>query len=149
MAVKILETKKNPLFRREEVRAVISHEGKPTPAREEILPSLITSLKSKKELILIDKIFSIRGKGESRLKVFVYSKAEDVPKERLSLIEKRAAKKKGRKSEGEETQPPAEDAGETQEGKQEKAKEEEKPAEEAPKEEGKAEGKKQPEEKKE
>ena len=127
MSIKVLETKKNPLFKREEVKAVITHDGKPTPKRENIMPSLVTSLKAKAELILIDKIFSIKGKGESTLKVFVYDKKDDMPKNRLDIIEKRKAKRKGDKKEEAapaETAPPVE--GEAP------AANEEKPAEEQP-----------------
>jgi ribosomal protein S24E len=124
MSLKILEHKKNPLLKREEVRALFEHAGKPTPPRDEILPFLEKSLKAKKDTILIDKIFSIKGKGESRLKVFVYSRKDDIPKEKLEVIRRREGKgkKKGEKpAEGE-----AEKAGEA---KPEEAKGEEKPEE--------------------
>lgn len=163
MSVKILEQKKNPLLKREEVRAIFEHTGKPTPPREKIFPFLEKALRAKKDLILIDKIFSIKGKGESKLKVFVYSKKDDIPKEKLELIKKRAEKNKIKKEkpeekpaegakeeevrpeEKEEAKPeekPAEKEGEEKpaEEKKEEVKEEEKPKEE-PKKEGEKEGK--------
>ena len=102
MSVKILDQKKNPLLKREEVHAVFEHTGKPTPPRKDILPLLEKALRAKKDLILIDKIFSIKGKGESKLKVFVYSKKDDIPKDKLEVIQKRMEKKKAKKEEPEE-----------------------------------------------
>lgn len=138
MSVKILDQKKNPLLKREEVHAIFEHAGKPTPPRKDILPSLEKVLNAKKDLILIDKIFSVKGKGESKLKVFVYSKKDDIPKDKLEVIQKRMERKKGKKEEPEEK--PAEEAKEEAkpEGKEE-AKPEEKPAEKEAKEEVKEE----------
>lgn len=99
MSVKILDQKKNPLLKREEVHAVFEHTGKPTPPRKDILPLLEKALRAKKDLILIDKIFSIKGKGESKLKVFVYSKKDDIPKDKLEVIQKRMEKKKAKPEE--------------------------------------------------
>jgi ribosomal protein S24E len=93
MSLKILEQKKNPLLKREEVQAVFDHAGKPTPPRKDILPFLERALKAEKDLILIDKIFSVKGKGESKLKAFVYSKKDDIPKDKLEVIQKRMEKK--------------------------------------------------------
>jgi len=94
MSVKIIEHKKNPLMGREEVRAVFEHAGRPTPTRDEIMPFIEKALKIESERILIDKIFTAKGKGESNLKVFVYDKKEDMPKRNLELIKKRAEKGK-------------------------------------------------------
>ena len=102
MSVKILDQKKNPLLKREEVHAVFEHTGKPTPPRKDILPLLEKALRAKKDLILIDKIFSIKGKGESKLKVFVYSKKDDIPKDKLEVIQKRMEKKKAKEEKPEE-----------------------------------------------
>lgn len=159
MSLKIVEKKKNPLLKREEVHAVFEHQGKPTPPRKDILPPLEKALGAKKELILVDKIFSIKGKGESKLKVFVYSKKEDIPKDKLEMIQKRMEKAKKAKEEkpaepakeGEEK--PEERGGEVKEEEPEEEvkpeekeerppKEEEKPKEE-PKEEEKPEEKKE------
>ncbi|MEE9323059.1 MAG: hypothetical protein V3U72_00795 [Candidatus Aenigmarchaeota archaeon] len=127
MSLKILEEKKNPLLKREEVRAVFGHTGKPTPSRKDILPSLEKALRAKKDLILIDKIFSIKGKGESKLKVFVYSKKDDIPKDKLEVIQKRMEKKKVKKGEPAE---PAKEGEAPAEGEKKPVEEEAKPEEE-------------------
>jgi small subunit ribosomal protein S24e len=132
MTVKIVERKKNPLLKREDVHALLEHPGKPTPSREEMLPNLEKTLKAKKDLILIDKIFSIKGKCESKLKIFVYSKKDDIPKEKLEVIQKRMEKKEA-KPEAKTEEKPAEEkpAEEKEKAKPEEAKEgEEKPSEE-------------------
>jgi ribosomal protein S24E len=129
MTVKVLERKKNPLMKREEVNAIYEHAGKPTPTRDVILPHLEKSLKADKDLILIDKIFSINGKGESRLKVLVYSKKEDVPRDKAEIIKKRAEKRKKEAPPAQEAKPeekPAEKGEKPREGKGEPSKEENK-----------------------
>lgn len=145
MSVKIVERKKNPLFRREEVEALLEHIGKPTPPRQNILPSLEKSLNVKADLIIINKIFSVKGKGESKLKVFVYSKKDDIPKEKLELIEKRKEKKKAKaetQAEGPPAPSPKPEEGKETEIPEEGEVREEKAAEEA-KEEPKAEERKE------
>jgi ribosomal protein S24E len=146
MSLKVTEKKKNPLMKREEVHATIEHSGKPTPPRKEILPHLEKFLKAKGDLILIDKIFSVKGKGESKLKVFVYSKKDDIPKDKLELIQRRSERKKAKG----EKEKPAEGEAKPSEGETPAEGEEKKPEEEA-KEEKPSEEKKEekPEEKKE
>jgi ribosomal protein S24E len=80
MSLKIIEHKKNPLMKAEEVKALLEHAGKPTPKREDILPSLESVLKKSGELIVIDKIFTKKGRCESLVRALVYEKKEDVPK---------------------------------------------------------------------
>ncbi len=93
MVVKIIEQRKNPLLKREEVRCIFEHPGKATPSRSEMLPELEKVLKTKKELIIIDKIFSLKGKGESKVHILVYKKKEDIPKGKLEKMERRMRKK--------------------------------------------------------
>jgi ribosomal protein S24E len=124
MSVKIIEHKKNPLMNREEVRAVFEHLGRPTPRREDILPDLEKVLKVESSLILINKIFTQKGRGESNLKVFVYEKKEDMPRRNLEVIQKRAEKKKSAKAEAPAEAPKKEEhKKEAAEKKHEEAKE--------------------------
>jgi len=95
MSLKIIEHKKNPLLKRDEIRATVEHVGKPTPTRDEILPSLESVLKASRELILIDKIFTEKGRGHSSLKVFVYEKKEDIHRQEHERAEKRKKKAAG------------------------------------------------------
>ncbi|UCC91681.1 MAG: hypothetical protein JSV39_00180 [Candidatus Aenigmatarchaeota archaeon] len=146
MSLKILEQKKNPLLKREEVRAIFEHAGKPTPPRKDILPLLEKVLKAGKDLILIDKIFSVKGKGESKLKAFVYSKKDDIPKDKLEVIQRRMEKKpKKAKEEAEGAPPEVEAKPEAKEEAKPEEKKDEAHAEEKAKEE-KAEEKKAGEE---
>ena len=125
MVVKVLEQKKNPLLKREEVRATLEHPGKPTPSREEMLLALERILKTKRELILIDKIFSVKGKGESLLKIFTYSKKEDIPEGKREMIEKRMKRKKAKEEKTGEAKP--EDSGKKEGTEEKPAEPEEKP----------------------
>jgi small subunit ribosomal protein S24e len=95
MSLKILEHRKNPLMKRDEVKAVIEHPGKPTPTRDEILPSLESVLKAGKDLIFIDRIFTEKGRGQSQVRVFLYERKEDIHSQDARKSEKRKAKAEG------------------------------------------------------
>jgi len=141
MKTEIDTQKENPLMKRKEFWLKLEHEGKPTPGRKEILPEVAKIVKSKEDLIIIDKIFSFGGRSISKVKVFVYTKTEEMPKDKVEKMQNRVNKKKP-EAEGEAA--PAGDAkpAETaekpkEEGKSEAPKEapkEEKPAKEEKKE---------------
>jgi len=107
-SLKVLDQKKNELMGREELHALLEHHGMPTPVREEILPHLENVLKVDGERILIHKIFTQTGKGESLLKVYVYDRKEDMPKKALEILQKRAAKKGKKKEEAAAAEAPKE-----------------------------------------
>ena len=135
MKVDIAKQAKNPLMKREELWVKIEHAGAATPRRKELLPHIVKTLKTKDNLVIISKIFSDTGTNRSNAKVFVYSKAEDVPRALAEKMQRQL--KKGKQPEPEAPK---------EEKKAEAPKEEEKPAEkkeEAPKEEPKAEEKKE------
>jgi len=96
MEIKIIEHKDNPLLDREEYWIKLGHEGKPTPTRRDILSFVSKELKSKEDLIIIDKIFSSKGEASSKVKVFVYKKKDSIPKYQLEKM-KRRMKAKGEK----------------------------------------------------
>lgn len=106
MTLKILEHKKNALMGRDEIKAVVEHHGKPTPTREDILPSLENVLKANAEHIIVEKIFTMKGKGESLVKAYLYENKEKMPKYKLDVLKKRADKKKN-KAAGEAAEAPA------------------------------------------
>jgi len=141
MGLKVIEEKKNPLLKREEVYCILEHPDKATPSREEMLPVLERTLKIKKDLIIIDKIFSAKGKGESKVHVFTYKKKEDIPKEKLEKMQRRM-EKKGEPEEKEEQAKPEEAPKERVKAEEEPEEEKkEEPAKEEPKKEEKSEGK--------
>ncbi len=140
MKLEVKEQKSNPLLKREEVSAVVDHVGSSTPSRMEIMDAASKALKVNKDLVLVDKIFSIKGKGTSNVKVLVYKKKEDIPKEKLEGIEKRLekVKKKAAKASAPAPAAPAEGGEAKAEGEaKEETPAEEPKAEEAPKEEEK------------
>ena len=105
MNVKVGEQKRNPLLKREEMHCIFEHPGRATPSRKEMLPDLEKILKTKKDLIIIDKIFSVKGKGKSKAHVLVYKKKEDVPKEKLEKMQRRMEKNAKVKKPSEEEKP--------------------------------------------
>jgi len=150
MKIEIKEQKKNPLLKREEVSVSLEHPGKATPSRREILPELAKVLKSREELLIIDKIFSVHGKNVSEARVLAYKKKDEIPKEKLEKMKGRMMEKKKAApaeapapaeaaKEGEKPSEEAPKEGETKEEKSEEAPKEEKPAEEAKPEEKKKE----------
>jgi ribosomal protein S24E len=147
--MEILEKTKNPLLKREEADILYTHKGKPTPSRRDLIKEISKELKSKEDLIIINKIHTIRGKNESRINAFVFSKKEDIPSGLLEASKKRMKEKKEKPPEEKpaEKEEPKEEA---EEKKPEEPKEEEKkeePKEKKPEE--KQEEKKEPGEKKE
>jgi ribosomal protein S24E len=135
MGLKVIEERKNPLLKREEAYCILEHPDKATPSREEMLPDLERVLKTKKDLIIIDKIFSVKGKGESKVRVFTYKKKEDIPKEKLEKMKRRMEKKGKPEERGEQAKP--------EEAPKERVKAEEKPEEEKKEEPKKEESKKE------
>ncbi len=148
MKLDVREKKSNPLMKREEVWVSVEHLEAPTPKRAELLEGAVKLLKTKKELVIIDKIFSERGRGGSEVKVLVYKSEKDIPKDKAEKMKRRMGKKKAAPAEAAPAEKPAEGEAKAEE-KKEEAKPEEK--EEEKKEEPKAEEKKEekPAEKKE
>jgi ribosomal protein S24E len=157
MEMQIIDHKDNPLLGREEYWIKLDHTGKPTPTRIDILSFVAKELKSKEELVIIDKIFSSKGEASSKIKVFVYKKKESIPKYQLEKMKRRmkkiktktAEKPKEKQVEGQEkpeaAAEEAEKPEETAEGQQEEAKP---PQEQKPEETKQEEEQQKPEEKK-
>ncbi|MFC2144045.1 hypothetical protein ACFLQO_01620 [Candidatus Aenigmatarchaeota archaeon] len=132
MKIEIKGERKNPLMKREEVTIRAEHSGKATPSRKDLLKEVATRLKSNEDLIIIDKIFSAKGRCQSDITVLVYKKKDDIPKDKLEKMKRRLEKKK--KPGEEEPAPteakPAESAEKPVEGEEKPAEtKEEKPAE--------------------
>jgi ribosomal protein S24E len=139
MKVDIIDQKKNPLLKRDEIRARIGHPGKPTPNRKEILAVLAKALKAGEDRVIVDKIFTRKALPESEAHALVYKKKEDIPKDKLEKMERRTKKAE---------KPKEEKAAPAEEGAKPEAKPEEK-AEEAPEKKEEAKEEKKAEEKKE
>jgi len=133
MKVDITENKENPLMKRNEVRAVIHHEGGATPSRVQVLEHLSKSLKSNKENIVINKIFGLKGTDRSEAKIAVYKDKKDIPKAIAEKMSRRNKPPKGSEIKNEEAAPVAEEKPkeepkkEVNEEKKEETKSEEKP----------------------
>jgi len=125
MKIEILEQKKNPLMKREEVWISVEHASKPTPRRMEVLAEVAKKVGVKPELVIIDKMFGESGRAATKVKVLVYKNKADIPKAKLEKMERRIAKS-------------IKKAAAPAEVPKEAAKPEEKKAEEAPKEEKEA-----------
>ena len=122
MKTEVQEHRKNPLLKREEAWVLVEHPGKATPKREEIVKDAAKALKAKEDLVIVDKIFSFTGRMASRARVFVYSKKEDIPKEKLEKMARRMKRKEAKPEEKPAEAPKPEE-------KKEEAKPEEKPPE--------------------
>jgi len=122
----VLSRRKNPLLKREEIIVTVEHKGARTPSRLELLEDLSKKLKINKNLIIVDKILTVRGKSESKVKVLAYEKESDIPAYKLEKMKKRIKVKEEKKPEEESKEEGGEKA------------EEEKPEEEKSKEVGKS-----------
>ncbi len=109
MKSQVLEEKSNPMMRRKEYWVLIEHAEKATPPRKEILGFLTRELKAGADLIIVDKMFSEKGRAATRVRAEVYSKKEDMPRHKLekaaSRLEKKATAEK--KPEKQAEKPPA------------------------------------------
>lgn len=145
MKIEVLEQKKNPLLKRDELSIGLEHPGKATPSRKEILPELAKALKSKEELLIIDKIFSVPGRSISKARVLAYSKREEIPREKLEKMKGRMEPKKAGvpKEEGKSPEEKKQEGGAPSEEKSHRGPKPEEQKKEAP-----AEEKPRPEEKK-
>lgn len=110
--------KKNAPMKRDEVIFSVSHEGKATPSRQELLKQAASKLNVKDELVIVDRIFSSKGRSESEVSLLVYKKKDDIPRGKLEKMNRRMGK--GKKKQAEEPKP---------EGKKEEKQEEKKEAE--------------------
>jgi ribosomal protein S24E len=90
---------KNPLMKRDEIVVSIDHAGKATPNRILVLSEIAKLVKSNPENIIIDRIITPGGSTVSEVKVFSYSKKDDIPGWRLKKMEQRASKIKGKPKE--------------------------------------------------
>jgi len=139
MKTEIISEKDNPLMKRKEYWLMVDHAGKETPNRHDLLPAIAKKLGSKEDLTLLDKIFTERGAAQSRVKVMVYSKKDDVPAGKLARQERKVKKfleksaKTGKAESAEEPQPEKAEAATDvkEEAASRQSAEEEKPAEEA------------------
>lgn len=89
MKTEILKQKDNQLLGRKELWISVEHIGKATPSRVDILSEIAKIVKSKKECVIVEKIFTQTGKGVSKVKVFIYSKKGDIPKEKVEKMKRR------------------------------------------------------------
>ena len=127
MKMEVKEEKKNPLMKREEILMRVEHEGMATPSRKDMIEEVAKKLKADKDIIIIDKIFSASGISRSRVKVHVYRKKEDIPKDKLEKMKvkfEKAAKKQAGKEEAKPAEAAPEAPGEAVEGKKDPGKEE-------------------------
>ena len=88
--------------------------------------------KVKEDVVIVDKIFSDAGKASSKVKVLVYSKAEEIPKEKLEKMQIKLGLKKGEDaSEADQTPAPRALSEEKKDGEAEQPAKKEEPAGEA------------------
>lgn len=131
--MEIVDQKKNPLMKREEVVFSLEHKGKATPSRMDMIKEIASKLNVKEDLLIIDRIISAKGNSKSSVKVLTYKKADDIPKGKLDKMKARLEKAKKKAAEAKPEKKPAEAKEEATEAKEEKpaeeAKPEEKPAE--------------------
>jgi|YelNatPaOPRAMG01_1025707.scaffolds.fasta_scaffold182370_2 ribosomal protein S24E len=90
--MKIISQKFNPLLKREEIIASIDAEK--TPSRKDVISILAQELKTKEDLIILNKISGFPGKRSFEIDAFVYKNIEDIPKYELEKMKARLSEKK-------------------------------------------------------
>ncbi|MGI6472255.1 MAG: 30S ribosomal protein S24e [Candidatus Methanomethylophilaceae archaeon] len=76
MKIEIREQKKNPLFKREEVRFEINHAGEETPTRNAVAEEIAKIFKAKRSSVVIDEMKGRYGIGVSDGYAKVYDSKE-------------------------------------------------------------------------
>jgi ribosomal protein S24E len=89
MKIETVAHRKNQLMGREEAELKIHHHGQRTPTRAELLRAVAAHLKAGENLVVIDKIFTVRGEAVSTAKVHAYEKAEKIPAYKLEKMKRR------------------------------------------------------------
>lgn len=69
MKIEIIEEKKNPFFKRRELKLRIKHEKAPTPKKQDLIKELAAMFSTQEDKISVDYIFGEKGKAESLAKV--------------------------------------------------------------------------------
>ncbi len=90
MILKLIEEKENKLLNRKELLLETTYTG-PTPNTQEIKKAVVETLKSKDELIVINKINQIFGTRKAIIKAKLYNSSEDLKK--VEVINKKPKKK--------------------------------------------------------
>jgi small subunit ribosomal protein S24e len=128
----IIERKPADLLNRENIVARVEFEGA-TPSRAQLKNQLATKLKTKEELIVVNKVNTAFGKSLAVVKAHVYKNEADMKKMEGKPALKRNAKKEEKKeekpAEAAPAAPPAEEKKEEAPAPAEKPAEEPKPEE--------------------
>jgi small subunit ribosomal protein S24e len=95
MNIEIIEERYNPILKRREIKALISHEGKATPSKEEIKNFASQFFNTSLEKIEICKIFSKMGIGKSDIKIRIWD--TKVPKKENKKPKDKEELEKGNK----------------------------------------------------
>ncbi len=74
--MEILQKSKSAILSRTEIVAKISHIEKKTPSKEELKEALSKELKTDKNLVVIDGIYTEYGKGKSKVIAKIYESKE-------------------------------------------------------------------------
>ncbi|MDR0524145.1 MAG: 30S ribosomal protein S24e [Candidatus Methanoplasma sp.] len=78
MKIEITEKKENPLQDRAEVYFTIDHVGETTPGRNAVAEEIAKREKSKRDLVVVDRIESVYGIGKSKGYAKVYKDKKSV-----------------------------------------------------------------------
>ncbi len=104
MEIEVLDKRYNPLLRRTEVKARVSHLGSATPTRSEVRRQLAARLNADLERTVVLKILTPFGVSESNVEAHVYDDKETMLKTekpyilvRNQIIEKPEKKRKKKK----------------------------------------------------
>ncbi|MEM4772635.1 MAG: hypothetical protein QW648_01340 [Nanoarchaeales archaeon] len=76
MEIKIIERNENKILDREEIYAIVEHEGEATPKREDIKKKIAAMIGVDENLLVVKKILSLYNQQKSRVWVNVYKNKE-------------------------------------------------------------------------
>src|SRR5213593_4403527 len=82
MEIKIISEKNNPFFKRKDIRIEISHPGKTTPSKAELIKEIAAKFSVPEDKIRIDYIFTKKGISESEANIKIFQVKEEVKEEK-------------------------------------------------------------------
>ena len=99
--MKILHKEKSKLLERTEIKAEVSHTGKPTPNTNEIKKELSKELNADENLVVVKNIYTNFGQGSSKINAYLYDNTEELKRiEEIKHKKKKAEPKKEVKQNG-------------------------------------------------
>jgi ribosomal protein S24E len=83
MKIKVVEERDNPFFNRKDLKLSLSHPGKPTPPKSELVKELASKFGVDQSQVVVDYIFTRKGAPESLSRVRILKEKPKIEKKEV------------------------------------------------------------------